>query len=210
MPIRINLLAEAQIAEDMRRRDPVKRVIIAGILIVAGMLAWSSLVQVKVMLAESQLSQVQFAIDSRSQDYQIAITNEAKIASAKMKTSELHRLVNARMLQGNLLNALQKVSVDNVQVTGIRVDQSYFKNPKPPSVTEQIMVTLNARDYSPNPGGDQVGKFKAAIERQNYFQDMLDKTNGIRLTDESPPELDQNGKNYVAFTFECHFPDKKR
>jgi hypothetical protein len=117
-------------------------------------------------------------------------------------------LVNARMLQGNLLNALQKVNADNVQLTGIHVDQSYSQSTKPPSVTEQIVVTLNARDYSPNPG-DQVGKFKDALARQSYFQDMLDETNGIRLTDESAPQED-SGKTFVSFTLECHFPNKKR
>ena len=34
MSIRINLLAEAQIAEDLRRRDPVKRAIFAGAFLV--------------------------------------------------------------------------------------------------------------------------------------------------------------------------------
>ena len=209
MLIHINLLAEAQAAEDLRRRDPVKRVIIGGLLMVVLLLAWSSVVQVKLMLAESQLSQAQFSVDSRAPAYQTAITNDAKIAIAKLKISQLQKLVNARLLQGNLLNALQKVSVDNVQLTGIRVDQSYYQTARPPSVTEQIVVTLNARDYSPNPG-DQVGKFKDTLARQSYFQDMLDKTNGIRLTDESAPQEDQSGKDFVSFTLECHFPDLKR
>jgi hypothetical protein len=99
--------------------------------------------------------------------------------------------------------------VDNVQLTSIRVDQSYSQNSKPPSVTEQIIVTIDARDYSPNPG-DQVGKFRDALARQSYFQDILDKTNSFRLTDESAPQQDQSGKNYVSFNLECHFPDKKR
>jgi hypothetical protein len=209
MAIHLNLLAEAQAAEDLRRRDPVKRVIIAGVLIVACLLAWSSIVQVKVMLANNQLSQAQFSIDASTEAYQTAIANNQKIAAAKLKISQLQKLVNARMLQGNLLNALQKVSVDYVQLTGLRVDQSFYQSGKPPSVTEQIMVTLSARDYSPNPG-DQVAKFSAALARQSYFQNMLDKTNGIRLADESAPQQDANGKGFVSFTLECHFPDKKR
>lgn len=209
MAIHINLLAEAQAAEDLRRRDPVKRVVIGGLLILGLLLVWSSVAEVKLRLAESQLSQAQFSLALHTQAYQNALTNDAKIAIAKLKISQLQKLVSARLLQGNLLNALQKVSVDNVQLTGIRVDQSYYQTAKPPSVTEQIVVTLNARDFSPNPG-DQVGKFKDALARQSYFQDMLDKTNGIRLTDESAPQEDQSGKGFVSFTLECHFPDKKR
>lgn len=209
MPIHLNLLAEAQAAEDLRRRDPVKRVIVGGLLIVVAMLAWCSVVYVKVMLAESELGRVQFAVDSHTQAYQNALTNDSSIAIENMKISELQKLVNARMLQGNLLNALQKVTVDDVQLTGIRVDQSYFRTAKPPSVTEQIVVTLNGRDSSANPG-DQVAKFKDALARQTYFQGMFEKTNDILLTDESAPQEDPSGKGFVTFTLECHFPDKKR
>lgn len=209
MPIHLNLLAEAQAAEDLRRRDPVKRVIVGGLLVVVAMLAWCSVVYVKVMLAESELGRTQFAVDSHALPYQNALTNDSKIAAAKMKISQLQKLVNARFLQGNLLNALQKVTVDDVQLTGIRVDQSYFRTAKPPSITEQTIVTLHARDSSANPG-DQVGKFKDALARQAYFQGMLEKTNDILLTDESAPQQDQNGKGFVSFTLECHFPVKKR
>lgn len=209
MPIHLNLLAEAQAAEDLRRRDPVKRVIIGGLLTVVAMLAWCSVVYVKVMLAESDLSRAQYAVDSHATAYQTALTNNAKIAATKLKMSELKKLVDARMLQGNLLNALQKISVDNVQLTGIRVDQSYFRSAKPASVTEEIIVTLNARDSSANPG-DQVGKFKDALAKQSYFEAMLPRTNGILLTDESAPQQDQSGTGYVSFTLECHPPDKKR
>lgn len=44
MPIRLNLLAEAQAMEEMRRRDPVKRAIWVGSLLVAVALAWAGYV----------------------------------------------------------------------------------------------------------------------------------------------------------------------
>ncbi|HEV2330164.1 MAG TPA: hypothetical protein VGY56_15385 [Verrucomicrobiae bacterium] len=218
MPIRINLLAEAQAAEEMRRRDPVKRVVIGGVLLLAAMAVWSSTVQLKVMLANRELGQAQFRLDSHKNAYDAAITNNAKIAAIKLKISALNQLINCRMLQGNLLNALQKVSVDNVQMTGIRVDQAYAVSggtkgkdgiPTKSFVTERTVVTLTARDSSPNPG-DQVGKFMQALARQDYFRGMLDKSNDVVLTDESSPQLDQSGRNYVSFSVECHFPDHKR
>jgi hypothetical protein len=218
MPIRINLLAEAQAAEELRRRDPVKRVVVGGILLLAGLAVWSSTVQLKVMLANRELGQAQFKLDSHKNDYDAAVTNNAKIAAIHLKISALENLVNCRMLQGNLLNALQKVSVDNVQLMGIKVDQAYASSggtkgkdgiPSKSFVTEKIAVILTARDSSPNPG-DQVGKFMQALARQDYFKEMLDKTNDVVLTDESSPQLDQSGKNYVSFTVECHFPDHKR
>ena len=211
MPIRINLLAEAQAAEDLRRRDPVKRVVIAGVLAFAVMVAWYSYLQLKVMIANRELSRIQISIDSHASAFGTAVTNEAQIARAKVRLEALNKLVNARLLQGNMLNALQKVSVDNVQLTRVRVDQSYVGNGrgKIDSVTEKDMVTIDARDSSPNPG-DQVGRFKDALARNPYFMAMLDRTNSIRLVDESAPQQDNNGKNFVTFTLECYFPDKTR
>jgi hypothetical protein len=212
MPIRINLLAEAQAAEDLRRRDPVKRVVVIAVLAVAGMLVWWSTLQVKVMMANRQWSAAQYQIDTETNAYQIALANNAQIAATKTKLSELKKLTNARMLQGNLLNALQKVTVDNVQLTEIKVEQSFIPNQhagKTQSITERTVVTLDARDSSSNPG-DQVGKFKSALATQAYFKQMLDPTNGITLIDESPPQQDTSGKTFVTFTLQCHFPDKKR
>jgi hypothetical protein len=210
MAIRINLLAEAQAAEDLRRRDPVKRVIIAGVLAVAVMLVWSSTLQLKVMIANRELSQVEFQIDAETNAYQMALSNNAKITETKKRVTELQQLTNDRLLKGNLLNALQKVTVDNVQLMRIRVSQSYIqRGGKTPSVTERTSVTLDARDSSANPG-DQVGKYKAALAAYPYFKDMLDPTNNIALTDESSPQTDPDGRNFVLFTLECHFPDQTR
>ena len=210
MPIRINLLAEAQAAEDSRRRDPVKRVVLFGILSVIVILVWWSTLQMKVMMANHQWSSMQYKIDAETNSFQIAQNNNAQIAAEKSKLLELKQLTNARMLQGNLLNALQKVTVDNVQLTAIKVDQSFDpQKGKNPSVIEKTTVTLDARDSSSNPG-DQVGKFKAALAAQPYFRQMLVRTNGITLIDESSPQQDNSGKTFVLFTLQCHFPDKKR
>ena len=46
MPIHINLLAEAQAAEELRRHDPVKRAIFIGISLVVVALMWSGMVDV--------------------------------------------------------------------------------------------------------------------------------------------------------------------
>ncbi len=205
MPIRINLLAEAQAAEELRRRDPVKRIVVGGILAFAGMLVWCSTLQLKVMMASRELSSVQIQFDSHTNDYQVAIANDAKITAGISKISGLKKMTNCRLLQGNLLNALQKVNVDNVRLMGIRVDQSYVPASKPQaSVTERITVTLDARDYSANPG-DQVAKFRDALAKQSYFQSMLIKTNAILLAAESPPQDDGGKRGYVSFTLQCHY-----
>ena len=56
MPIRINLLAEQQAADELRRRDPVKRATWAGGFLVGVLTVWSGYLQVKLMAATSEVN----------------------------------------------------------------------------------------------------------------------------------------------------------
>ena len=106
-----------------------------------------------------------------------------KIAAIQLKLTALQKLQAARFLQGNLLDALQHATVEGVQLTRLRVDQSYFLTEgtepqtngdrviagRPANVKERIIAHLDARDSSANPG-DQVNKFKEVIAKQAYFR----------------------------------------
>jgi hypothetical protein len=223
MPIHINLLAEAQEAEDLRRRDPVKRAIFFGAALAVFMLVWSGTVWVNAKLANATLAGVQAAIDEHNGDYTNVLANINKIAVARSKLDALQKLQSARFLQGNLLNALQLTTVDGVQLTRLRVDQSYFLTPgtdsktdggqvipgRPPTVTERVDLTLEAKDFSANPG-DQVNKLKQAIADQSYFKAILDNTNSVQLTSQPVLQTDADGKSFELFTLECHFPEQSR
>jgi len=223
MPIRINLLAEAQVAEDLRRRDPAKRVLFAGALLVAVALVWSSSLMLKAMLAKKDLAMVQGEIQTRTNEYDRILLNSKKTADAQNKLDELKKLSAARFLQGSLLNALQHATVPGVQLTRLRVDQTYAFTEgtkaqtnrfgtvagRPPIVTERVLVTLDAKDSSATPG-DQVNRFSELLTQQSYFQTMLDKTNGVRLASLSPPQTGPDGKPYVLFTVECRYPPQSR
>jgi len=223
MPIRINLLAEAHAAEDLRRRDPVKRAVAIGILLVLAALLWSSLLQVKATMANSNLSQLQAEIATKTNEYNRVVASLGKISEVNDKLSALQTLSSNRFLQGNLLNALQQVTVDGVQLTRVHLDQSYIVTEgASPQTTggrktagksgqsiERIVLTLDARDYSPNPG-DQVNKFKDVIGNQAFLKDILEKTNGVRLSNLSAPQPGLDGKPSVMFTLQCNLPDKTR
>jgi len=223
MPIRINLLAEAQIAEDLRRRDPVKFAIYGGAFFVVLSLVWSSSLQLEAMISKKDMSQVQTEIATRTNEYQQVLASQKKIADARMKLDALQKLASGRFLQGNLLNGLQQATVGGVQLARVRVDQSYFTVEGTSSVTnngrvipgrpgatsEKIVLTLDARDSSASPG-DQVNKFKDALAGHSYFKEMLNKTNGVELTSLSPPQNGSDGKPYVLFTLECNFQEQTR
>jgi len=218
MPIRINLLAEAQALEEERRRDPVKRAIFIAVCIVLLMLAWSSSIQLKAMLAKGDFNRVEAEVAARTNDFRLVLENQKALADANIKLSALHQLATNRLLYGNLLNALQETTVDDVQLLRLRAEQSYVTTEatkpktnanrvipgKPATVTERILVTLDAKDSGPNPG-DRVNKFKQSLADSPYFQSFLGTSNEIRLASLAPP-----GPGGVQFSLECRFPDKTR
>ena len=225
MPIRLNLLAEAQAAEEIRRRDPVKRTLWLAGLIICLMLAWSSFLQLKTTVARSDLNRVESQMSARTNVYQQVLEDQRKNLEIEWMAGRLRELSASRLLCGNLLNALQHTTVDDVQLLRLRIDQAYAQTlavksstndegvvsrGKPATATEHIVLTLEASDSSPNPG-DQVGKFKQALAANPYFQKVLAKTNAITLKNLSAPQLSPgNGSISVLFTLECRYPEITR
>lgn len=221
MPIRINLLAEALADEDLRRRDPVKRAIFIGAFLVALSLVWFSSIWLTYMLAKQKLNQVQAEIQSHTNDYAQVQNNLKKISDTQSRMDALQQLSAARFLQGNLMNSLQQTYVPNVQINRLRLEQTYSATAaipsktnsvgviagRPPTITEHILLTLDAKDFSPNPG-DQVNRFKDVLLKQDYFKPNLDPTNGIRLASLSALQTPADSKPFVLFTLECRFLDK--
>jgi hypothetical protein len=219
MPIRINLLAESQAMEESRRKDPVKRAIWVGVFLVFLMLLWSSMLLFKGMIVRSEMGRVQGLIALNAKAYDAATQNQKKLDNALLKLHSLRQLATNRFLNGTILNALQQGTVDDVQLARFRADESYTVNEpgkpkegeraKPTTVTEKIVLTMDARDAGAN-AGDQINTFKAKIAETDYFKNALGKTNEVRLMNYLPPQMGPDGKPFVMFTLECRFPDKTR
>jgi hypothetical protein len=225
MPIRINLLAEAQAMEELRRRDPVKRAIWAGFFVVVLVLMWSSLLWAKIITDNSKLSNLESKLSSQTNQYTQIIVNRNKLNELNNKLSALSRLATNRFLQATLLDALQQSTVDGIQLVKLHTEQAYEvtaetkpvvtdngKTPgRPASSKEKITLLLDAKDTSPNPGGEQIYKFKDTLARTPYFVEQRISTNQIQLKTLATPQLDnETGKAYVTFTLECVFPDRVR
>ena len=215
MPIRLNLLAEAQAAEELRRRDPIKRVIFGGVLVVALMLAWWSWLQLRVMVANSNLSQIEAQIQSHTNAYQVVLVSEKKIAETKANLAALQKLTGNRFLQGNLLNALQYATVPGVQLVRLRVDQTYQVNQGigHSDQRHQLRKKLSCHWMRRTSAATRVIKstdLKMPSVDESYFEAALGKTNVVRLTNLSAPQVDANGKPSVLFTLQCAYPDQTR
>lgn len=207
--------------EALRRRDPVKRAILVGVVLVAGMLAWGSILMFKVIAAKNELSIADGKINAQTNAYTQIVNNEKKLADAKERLRAIHVLATNRFLNGNLLDVLQRTVVDNVQVTRLKVNQNYTFNEevkpkdeedkrptKPATVTEKISILMDATDTSVN--GEAATRFQNALSSSPYFQRALARTNGFRLKSIGTPQVDPSGQSFSTFTLEAQLPEKTR
>lgn len=222
MPIRINLLAEAQAAEEMRRKDPVKRAIWIGGFLVFLVLFWSGMLQIKIMAARSGLSLLQ--VNWKSIEAKVQKINDHRNSTRQLeqKLSALDQFTTNRMLWANALNVLQQIPADGVQLVRVHSEQSFQINEAPRAktnttgvvpapvgtVTEKIHLEVEGKDYSLVPG-DQVPKYKQSLASHPYFEANLQKTNKVQLTSQSAPQAEA-GRAYVAFGLQLSFEQKER
>ncbi len=224
MAIRINLLAEAQALEELRRRDPVKRLILAGALIGVGMLGWSSTLYFKATLLKTEVGRLEAELRQHTNDYQAVLNTQKKLNDVTDKLDALNSLATNRFLNGSMLDALQKTMIDDMQLMSLRTEHAYFPTAgapaktnsvgritsaaKPATVTERIVLTLDAKDTSENPG-DMVGKYKHSLSDCAYFRSALASSNDLNVK-RYLPDPGSEGRAALNFTLECRFPEKTR
>ena len=199
----------------MRRRDPVKRVILVGIAIVLLILVYSSSLFVQTMANKVEVNRLAGDMNSRTNQNEVILANKRNLDESKMKLMALNRLATNRFLMGSMLNSFQKSTVDNVQLVRLSVNQTYTLTeeakttngvgvPKPGTATEKIVVTLNAKDNSADAG--------AGVKK---YQDNISGASNLprefRLTSRGVPTTDPDGKSsYVLFTLEGRYTEKTR
>src|ERR1051325_7376842 len=220
MPISINLLAEAQAVEEMRRKDPVKRAIWIGGFVVFVVLLASATLQFKIMAARSEVSGLQAqwkAIEKRVQEVNNHRNNTRDL---EHRLAAIDQFTTNRMLWGSTLNALQYIPMDGVQLGNLRTEQTFTLNEAPRarggdsaassgkgnSVTEKILVTLEGKDFKE---GEPVQKYKMALANHPYFESKLQKTREIQLTSLSAPQL-EGSRTFRTFGMQLFFEDKER
>ncbi len=226
MPIRINLLAEAQAAEELRRKDPVKRAIWVGVFLVFLVALWAMTLQFKILRVKGDLSSLNTKWNAIENSYKVAVDYQRRSIEAEQKLAALQEMTTNRFLWGTVLNAFQQTlnGLDGVNVVRLKTDQSYItgEEAKPrteggrtipghgATATERVRMVIDAVDNS-SPSGGRVTKFKENIATIPFFKETLQATNGVRLTQRSAPQLSPNGKNpFVMFQLEAHFTEKTR
>src|SRR5438552_16458737 len=120
MPIRINLLAEAQALEELRRRDPVKRAIWIAAAIGGIVLGWSGYLQAKAVGAKVEVSRLESQRRSRTNDYRDVIENNSKLGDATVRVGEVQELTATRLLNGPVQRAAQHPTAGEVHFSRTR------------------------------------------------------------------------------------------
>ena len=142
MPIRINLLAEEQAAEEMRRRDPIKRAVFAGAALTALMLGWIGITQMNVMAARRELAGHTTRLKKIEDSSKEVRSNQMTVGEFQSKAKALDKYSNNRFFWGTLLDAVQQVGVENVRLMGISSDQKYGGSEKTVFFTTNLTVNF--------------------------------------------------------------------
>jgi hypothetical protein len=221
MAIALNLLAEQQLAEDLRRRDPVRRTIVGAGLLVALVLSGSLFLLLRSWLASEELASQELRWQSLQKENKQVIDELTLTAEIEQRLGALTSLASNRFLWASVFNALQDSIVPNIQLTRLKTEQKYLqvkpvitetKGKKAPlpetTTTETVTMTIEARDYA-----GQFSKFQEALATNAFFKSVL-TNDGVKLVQLSPPSANDpesvGQRSFVVFTIECLFNPKTR
>ena len=204
----------------MRRKDPVKRAVWIGGFAVFLVLLCSATLQFKIIVAKSEVSGLQSNWKDIEKQVKEVTDHRARTRELEKKLSALDQFTTNRLLWAVALDALQRAPAEGVEVVRIHTEQTFVqhegksanaedKTPgKPATASERIVLTLDARDYSPQ-AGSQVPRFKQSLASSPYFEAALQKSNTIQLTSQTAPQ-NESGRLFVGFGFKLYFEEKER
>jgi len=221
MAIRINLLAEGQTAEELRRKNPVKLAIWVGsfLVVLAGLFILK--LQLDIRYSKNAYNSVEQEWRDKTAKYAAVTNNMAKIADIDKKLGALDRLSTNRFFWAPVLNALQQTVINDIQVIKVTGEQKYLKeeartlgtgeNKKtiPGGMIEKTTLYIDAKDYNPN--AENYDKFKEKLCNFDFFVKNLQ--HGFILDGTlSPPTGDPSdlNKEFVVFKLVAHFKDMPR
>jgi hypothetical protein len=125
MPIKINLLAEQQAAEELRRKDPIKRAVFGGVALLVLMIGWIAMTQMQVWAARHELNSNLTRLKNVEESSKQAKNRQVASLDAESRLKALDRYAANRFFWGTFLDTLQHVAVDNIRLTEVRAEQKY-------------------------------------------------------------------------------------
>jgi hypothetical protein len=223
MAIRINLLAEAQVAEETRRKNPIKLAIWIGSFLVAVVLLYMLKLQLDIVFSRKTYYAIEQSWKENNDKYKEVTNNIAKTVDMDKKLEALDRLSTNRFYWAPVLNALQQTMIKNIQVIRVTGEQQYSKEAArttgagankvtiPGGIVEQTSLFIDAKDYDPN--AQNYDKFKETLSNYSFFVKLLGLHNAFILGGTlSAPTADPTdpSKLFVVFRLASHFTEVRR
>lgn len=211
--VNLDLLAEQKEAKELHRKDPVRRGLMVAACLVTMMLLWAGFLRIKVSWTDAEVRKYQpdlTALQSVSQE----------IAGLSKKAIEIEGRVGTlidnstnRFLWAPVLDALQKVSSEDIQITHLSIERNYYgveaaKSPtKKATMAEKIVMTVTAKNFV---GQSAREDFIERMSALPYFRENLRTEEAILLKSRAPRQVDPTDptKTFNFFTIECVFKEK--
>jgi len=223
MPIRINLLAEAQAAAELRRKNPVKRGIWIGGFLVCVVVLWIAKLQLDISFEKHSYNNIEADWKGKMTKYSTVTSAQIKIGEVDRKLAQLDLLTTNRFLWAPVFNALQKTMVDQVQVTRLIGQQAYVNEEGhdigsgaththvPGAMVEKVSLVIEAKDLRPSE--QNYTKFKESLCTFDFFAKRLQRRDGFVMDGIlGPLTMDpvDSSRQFVTFTLASHFPEARR
>lgn len=128
MPIRINLLAEQQAAEEARRKDPVKRAIWIGSALVFATIVWAMMEHMELRAKRSEYVNVEGQFKRLDEGARRVRDTLAEAGELEDRIRALEKYSTNRILWASALDAFQKSSMEQIRFKAIDTNQRYVTN----------------------------------------------------------------------------------
>lgn len=168
MPIRINLLAEQQAAEEARRKDPVKRALIVGGALVALTLLWTLSTHMQVKARRAELANLDTAYKQLDEKARGVRTVQAEVGDLERRINSLDRYSTNRILWASMLDALQRPAFDRIRLKSISANEKYLTNASAVFFSTNITVPFASKSAA--------WKFWASTPSATPVTDLASKT----------------------------------
>jgi hypothetical protein len=140
MPIRINLLAEQQAAEEARRKDPVKRAIWIGSILIFATIVWAMVEHMELKARRAELANLDTQFKKADEAGRRVRDRIAEASELEDRIRALDKYSTNRVLWASVLDAFQKASMEQIRFKNIDSNQRYVTNAAAAFFTTNIIV----------------------------------------------------------------------
>jgi hypothetical protein len=184
MPIRINLLAEQQAAEEARRKDPVKRAIWVGSILIFITIVWAMMEHMELSARRAELTNVDTQFKKADESARRVRDRQAEAGDVEDRIRALDKYSTNRILWASALDAFQKASMEQIRFKSIDTNQRYITNAAAQFFTTNLVVPFASRPPAWKFWASAASSTPVMLTASNMFKSF---TNGLPFSTNTIP-----------------------